>query len=69
MEVIHKDVLENVYREHRAVAHFNFRTLEDIELFIEAASELNTPYYETFEFKYCIKKIHLVELSENALKG
>jgi ketose-bisphosphate aldolase len=43
MEATLKDVLESAYKEHRAVAHFNFRTLEDIEVFIEAASELNTP--------------------------
>lgn len=43
MEATLKDVLLDAYRAHKAVVHFNFRTLEDIEAFIEAASELDVP--------------------------
>jgi len=43
MEATLRDILPEAYKEHRAIAHFNFRTLEDIETFIEAACELNTP--------------------------
>lgn len=43
MEATLRDVLPEAYKRHTAIAHFNFRTLEDIEPFVEAACELNVP--------------------------